>query len=65
MDNCDNTPRCSAWNPQGPLVNSNAFDGGPALSDVANNVACQDTSSSGPVCRDLYLSKRTKLTGAK
>jgi hypothetical protein len=76
--NCDNMPGCSPWNPQGSLVNSNAFDGGPALSwdstelyffkarpDVANNVACQDTSTSGPVCRDLYLSKRTKLTGAK
>jgi len=23
---------CSPWNPQGPLVNSDAFDGGPALS---------------------------------
>jgi hypothetical protein len=23
---------CSAWNPQGPLINSDAFDGGPALS---------------------------------
>jgi hypothetical protein len=76
--NCDNMPGCSPWNPQGSLVNSNAFDGGPALSwdgtelyffrarpDVANNVACQDTSSSGPVCRDMYLSKRTKLKGAK
>ncbi len=30
--NCDNMPGCSAWNPQGAFVNSNAFDGGPALS---------------------------------
>jgi hypothetical protein len=30
--NCDDKPGCSPWNPQGPLVNSDAFDGGPALS---------------------------------
>lgn len=30
--NCDNHAGCSPWNPEGPLVNSAAFDGGPALS---------------------------------
>jgi hypothetical protein len=30
--NCDDKAVCSAWNPEGPLVNSDAFDGGPALS---------------------------------
>ena len=30
--NCDSESGCSAWNPEGPLVNSNDFDGGPALS---------------------------------
>jgi len=30
--NCDAMPGCSPWNPEGPLVNSNNFDGGPALS---------------------------------
>jgi hypothetical protein len=30
--NCDDKAACSPWNPEGPLVNSNAFDGGPALS---------------------------------
>ncbi len=69
---------CPDWAPIGPLVNSSAFDGGPALSwdgtelyffrarpDLASNVGCQDTLTSGPVCRDLYVSKRTKLTGPK
>lgn len=81
--NCDNLPGCSPWNPEGPLVNSNAFDGGPALSwdgtelyffragpDVATNPACsegsaQELPNSTPVCRDLYVSKRAKLTGPK
>ena len=30
--NCDDMAVCSVWNPEGPLVNSNAFDGSPALS---------------------------------
>jgi hypothetical protein len=30
--NCDAMQGCSTWNPIGPLVNSNVFDGGPALS---------------------------------
>src|SRR5215469_7715554 len=30
--NCDDKAVCPTWNPEGPLVNSNAFDGGPALS---------------------------------
>lgn len=30
--NCDAMPGCSVWDPEGPLVNSNAFDGSPALS---------------------------------
>ena len=30
--NCDAMPGCSPWSPEGPLVNSNNFDGGPALS---------------------------------
>jgi hypothetical protein len=30
--NCDGKAVCSTWNPEGPLVNSDAFDGGPALS---------------------------------
>jgi hypothetical protein len=30
--NCDDKTGCSLWNPQGTLINSDAFDGGPALS---------------------------------
>ncbi len=30
--NCDSMPGCPVWDPEGPLVNSNAFDGSPALS---------------------------------
>jgi hypothetical protein len=74
--NCDSMPGCPAWDPEGPLVNSPDFDGGPALSwdgtelyffrvrvDLANTVGCVETPASGPVCRNLYVSKRTKLTG--
>jgi WD40-like Beta Propeller Repeat len=73
--NCDSMPGCPAWDPEGPLVNSPDFDGGPALSwdgtelylfrvraDLANTVGCVETPASGPVCRNLYVSKRTKLT---
>jgi len=69
---------CPDWAPLGPLVNSSAFDGGPALSwdgtelyffkarpDLASNVGCQDTLVTGTVCRDLYVSKRVKLNGPK
>jgi hypothetical protein len=65
---------CPDWAPAGSLVNSSLFDGGPALSwdgtelyffrvrpDLASSVSCQDTLTSGPVCRDLYVSKRTKV----
>jgi Bacterial Ig-like domain (group 3)/WD40-like Beta Propeller Repeat len=81
--NCDDKPGCSPWNAQGPLINSDAFDGGPALSwdgtelyffrvnaDSLNNAGCTEgvaqeppvTPDTGPVCRDLYVSKRTYLT---
>jgi hypothetical protein len=84
--NCDDMPGCSPWNPQGPLVNSDAFDGAPALSRDgtelyffrvnpvnANNaigLVCTEgfvqeppeTPDTGPVCRDLYVSKRTYIT---
>ncbi len=88
--NCDNMPGCSAWNPQGAFVNSNAFDGGPALSwdgtelyffrvkpvnatgptalpctegDAQEPLDPPDTGTDiGPVCRDLYVSKRTYIT---
>ncbi len=88
--NCDNMPVCSLspWNPQGPLINSAAFDGGPALSwdgtelyffrvnpvNANNNIGLVCTegfvqeppdppdTGTGPVCRDLYVSKRTYLT---
>jgi len=81
--NCDDKPGCSPWNPQGPLVNSDAFDGGPALSwdgtelyffrvraDNLNNASCTEgvvqeppqDPATGPVCRDLYVSKRTYIT---
>ncbi len=74
---------CPSWAPLDPpasppattvFVDSNAFDGGPALSwdgtelyffrvrpDLLNTVGCQDPANSVPVCRDLYVSKRTKL----
>lgn len=71
--------QCPSWAPVDPpgttiFVDSNAFDGGPALSwdgtelyffrvrpDLLNTVGCQDAVNSAPVCRDLYVSKRTKL----
>lgn len=58
------------------FINSPAFDGGPALSwdgtelyffrvrpDLANLLGCQDPTGV-PACRDLYVSKRTKLAGS-
>jgi len=73
--NCDSMPGCPAWDPEGPLVNSNDFDGGPALSwdgtelyffrvrpDLLNTVGCQ-VSTLISACRNLYVSRRTKLTG--
>ena len=72
---------CPSWAPVDPpgttmFVDSNAFDGAPALSwdgtelyffrvrpDLLNIVGCQDPVNSALVCRDLYVSKRTKLTG--
>jgi hypothetical protein len=76
---------CPSWAPLDPpasppaatiFVDSNAFDGGPALSwdgtelyffrvrpDLLNIVGCQDPINSVPICRHLYVSKRTKLTG--
>src|SRR5258707_5396848 len=84
--NCDDKPGCSPWNPQGPLVNSDAFDGGPALSwdgtelyffrvnpvNANNNIGLvctegfvpepPETPDTGPVCRDLYVSKRSYIT---
>ena len=58
------------------FVNSAAFDGGPALSwegtelyffrvrsDLASLLGCQDPTGV-PACRDLYVSKRTKLAGS-
>jgi len=85
--NCDAMPGCSPWNPEGQQpVNSNAFDGGPALSwdgtelyffrvnpvNANNNIGLvctegfvpepPETPDTGPVCRDLYVSKRTYIT---
>jgi hypothetical protein len=73
--NCDSMPGCPAWDPEGPLVNSAAFDGGPALSWDATELyfftvdptlylttKCQDSSVA--TCRHLYISKRTKIAGS-
>ena len=72
--NCDNMPGCPSWDPQGPLVNSNAFDGGPALSwdgtqlyffrvtpAQSMNTGCQDSIVAPATCRHLYLSTRAKV----
>jgi len=59
--NCDAIAGCSPWNPEGPLVNSNNFDGGPALSwdgtelyffvsspALANTTGCTEGSAQEP-----------------
>jgi hypothetical protein len=72
--NCDAMPGCPAWDPEGPLVNSPAFDGAPALSwdgtelyffskrtDLAGHIAGNSPTGDGTENSDLYVSKRTKL----
>ena len=57
---------CSPWNPQGPLINSDAFDGAPALSWDGTELYFFSERTDLPGFaggRDLYVSKRTKLTG--
>ncbi len=64
--NCDAMPGCPAWDPEGPLVNSNAFDGAPALSWDGTELYFFSERTDLPGFaggRDLYLSKRTKLRG--
>ncbi len=62
--NCDGLTTCPDWAPAGPLVNSSAFDGGPALSWDGTELYffSQRTDLPGFAGgRDLYISKRTKL----
>jgi WD40-like Beta Propeller Repeat len=74
--NCDSMLGCPAWDPDGPLVNSNAFDGAPALSwdgtelyffskrtDLSGHIPGLSPAGDGTENSDLYVSKRTKLTG--
>jgi hypothetical protein len=65
--NCDAMPGCPAWDPEGPLVNSPAFDGAPALSwDGAELYFFSERADLPGFAggRDLYLSKRTKIAGS-
>jgi hypothetical protein len=75
--NCDAKPGCPAWAPEGPLVNSPAFDGAPALSwdgtelyffskrtDLPGHLAGPSPTGDKSENSDLYVSKRMKLTGA-
>jgi hypothetical protein len=62
--NCDAMPGCPAWDPEGPLVNSPAFDGAPALSWDGLTLYFFSERTDLPGFkggRDLYVSKRTKL----
>jgi len=62
--NCDAMPGCPAWDPEGPLVNSPAFDGAPALSWDGTELYFFSERTDLPGFaggRDLYVSKRTKL----
>jgi hypothetical protein len=55
---------CPDWAPLGPLVNSSAFDGAPALSWDGTELYFFSTRTDLPAFaggRDLYLSRRTKL----
>jgi len=55
---------CPAWAPVGPLVNSSAFDGAPALSWDGLTLYFFSERTDLPGFkggRDLYVSKRTKL----
>jgi len=57
---------CPAWDPEGPVVNSPAFDGAPALSWDGTELYFFSERTDLPGFaggRDLYISKRTKLTG--
>jgi hypothetical protein len=63
--NCDSHLGCSVWNPEGLLVNSPAFDGGPALSWDGTELYFFSERMDLPGFaggRDLYVAKRTKLT---
>jgi hypothetical protein len=65
--NCDNMPGCSPWNPRGPLINSDAFDGAPALSWDGTELYFFSERTDLPGFaggRDLYVSKRTKIAGS-
>jgi len=62
--NWDAMPGCPAWDPEGPLVNSSAFDGAPALSWDGTELYFFSERTDLPGFaggRDLYLSKRAKL----
>ncbi len=64
--NCDSMAGCPAWDPEGPVVNSPAFDGAPALSWDGTELYFFSERTDLPGFaggRDLYISKRTKLTG--
>ncbi|HWC72716.1 MAG TPA: hypothetical protein VG454_02190 [Gemmatimonadales bacterium] len=73
--NCDGKPACAPWTPTGPLVNSPAFDGAPALSwhatelyffskrsDLPGHVAGLSPTGDKTENSDLYVSARKKLT---
>src|SRR6266571_812348 len=73
--NCDAKPTCPAWDPEGPLVNSPAFDGAPALSwdgtelyffskrsDLPGHVAGLSPTADKTENSDLYVTVRQKLT---
>ncbi len=65
--NCDSKLGCSVWNPEGLLVNSNAFDGGPALSWDGTELYFFSERMDLPGFaggRDLYVAKRTKVIGS-
>lgn len=65
--NCDGLTTCPDWAPVGTLVNSSAFDGGPALSWDGTELYFFSTRTDLPGFaggRDLYVTKRTKLTGS-
>lgn len=62
--NCDGLTTCPDWAPAGPLLNSSAFDGAPALSWDGTELYFFSTRTDLPGFaggRDLYVSKRTKL----
>jgi hypothetical protein len=62
--NCDGLTTCPDWAPAGPLVNSPASEGAPALSWDGTELYFFSNRTDLPGFaggRDLYVSKRTKL----